>query len=132
MARMANVIILWHMHQPYYVNPVSDIAILPWVRLHAIKDYYDMVKILDLFPDMKLNFNLVPSLLVQIQQYVDKEITDTFLEYTKRDPKVFNERDKIFILKNFFLSKWERLINPYPRYQELLNKRGRMASYEDI
>lgn len=120
------------MHQPYYVNPVSDIAILPWVRLHAIKDYYDMVKILDLFPDMKLNFNLVPSLLVQIQKYVDKEITDTFLEYTKRDPKVLSGRDKIFILKNFFLSKWERLINPYPRYQELLNKRGRTASYEDI
>ncbi|OGI12372.1 MAG: hypothetical protein A2Y40_03620 [Candidatus Margulisbacteria bacterium GWF2_35_9] len=132
MARMANVIILWHMHQPYYVNPVSDVAILPWVRLHAIKDYYDMVKILDFFPNMRVNFNLVPSLLVQIKQYVNKEITDTFLEYTKRDSHVLSERDKTFILKNFFLSKWDRLIKPYPRYQELYNKRGTMGSYEEI
>ena len=41
------IVFLWHMHQPYYVSPVSDIALLPWVRLHAIKDYYDMAKLVD-------------------------------------------------------------------------------------
>ena len=29
---------LWHMHQPYYKDPESGTYLLPWVRLHAIKD----------------------------------------------------------------------------------------------
>ena len=39
----------WHMHQPVYqLTPDGD-YVMPWVRLHAIKDYLDMVKILDKF-----------------------------------------------------------------------------------
>ena len=30
-----NVVLLWHMHQPYYVNPLTKKAMMPWVRLHA-------------------------------------------------------------------------------------------------
>ena len=38
---MANVVFLWHMHQPYYVNPVTRTAMMPWVRLHAVKGYLE-------------------------------------------------------------------------------------------
>jgi len=31
--------LLWHMHQPYYEDLATGEHILPWVRLHAIKDY---------------------------------------------------------------------------------------------
>ena len=54
------VIILWHQHQPFYKDLVSGEYRLPWVRLHALKDYYGMVKLLDEFPNVHQTFNLVP------------------------------------------------------------------------
>ena len=64
------VIILWHQHQPFYKDLVTGEYRLPWVRLHALKDYYGMVKLLDEFPNVHQTFNLVPSLITQIQDYV--------------------------------------------------------------
>jgi alpha-amylase/alpha-mannosidase (GH57 family) len=58
---------LWHQHQPMCKNPVAGVYELPWVRLHATKDYYDMVAVLDGFPKIKSNINLVPSLLMQLE-----------------------------------------------------------------
>ena len=55
--------ILWHMHQPYYEDLATGEHILPWVRLHAIKDYWGMVAMLEEFPRVRVTFNLVPSLV---------------------------------------------------------------------
>ena len=63
------VILLWHQHQPFYKDLVTGEYRLPWVRLHALKDYYGMVKLLDEFPDVHQTFNVVPSLISQIQDY---------------------------------------------------------------
>ena len=41
---------LWHMHQPYYVDPVTRTALMPWVRLHSVKGYLDMSTIIEDFP----------------------------------------------------------------------------------
>ena len=38
------------MHQPFYKDLVSGEYKLPWTRLHALKDYYGMVRILEEFP----------------------------------------------------------------------------------
>ena len=38
---------MWHMHQPYYKDPVTGEYVLPWAYLHAVKDYYDMAAIVD-------------------------------------------------------------------------------------
>ena len=71
---------IWHMHQPYYRNAVTGECSMPWVRLHATKDYVDMVKRLEPFPDLHQTFNLVPSLLDQLQEYLPPaNKTDTFL-----------------------------------------------------
>ena len=64
---MTRVAILWHMHQPFYEDLVTREHILPWVRLHALKDYYGMVALLREFPGVRATFNLVPSLLVQLE-----------------------------------------------------------------
>jgi len=64
------LVLLWHQHQPFYKDLVTGDYRLPWVRLHALKDYYGMVKLLDEFPNVHQNFNLVPSLITQIQDYV--------------------------------------------------------------
>ncbi len=73
------LIFLWHQHQPFYKDLVTGQYRLPWVRLHALKDYYGMVKLLDEFPNIHQNFNLVPSLITQIQDYVAGTAQDPFL-----------------------------------------------------
>ena len=42
--------LLWHMHQPFYEDLATGEHILPWVRLHAIKDYWGMAALLREFP----------------------------------------------------------------------------------
>ena len=123
---------LWHQHQPMYKNPLDNIYELPWVRLHATKDYYDMVAILDNYPKVKLNINLVPSLLVQLDEYSKGIAKDKFLDLTLKPATHLSESDKIFILKNFFMANWETMIYPYNRYTQLLEKRGKQASETDI
>ena len=53
---------------------------LPWTRMHALKDYYGMVRILEEFPNVHQTFNLVPSMMVQVAEYAAGEAADPFLE----------------------------------------------------
>ncbi|MGB9613458.1 MAG: glycoside hydrolase family 57 protein, partial [Candidatus Margulisiibacteriota bacterium] len=131
-SRPISLAILWHMHQPFYKDLVTGEYILPWVRLHAVKDYYDMVAILERFPEVRVTFNLVPSLLLQIEDYVQNKVSDKFLELTLKDPKDLTLEEKIFILQNFFMANWENMIKPYPRYLDLLLKRGRFVSPNEL
>src|SRR6185436_5216905 len=78
--RMTRVAILWHMHQPYYEDLVTREHILPWVRLHALKDYYGMVALLREFPDVRMTFNLVPSLMVQLEEFAEDRARDRTLD----------------------------------------------------
>ncbi|HEX7502291.1 MAG TPA: glycoside hydrolase, partial [Acidobacteriota bacterium] len=71
MSRKTRLAILWHMHQPCYRNPASGRFDLPWLRLHALKDYFGMVHMLEEFPSLRLTFNLVPSLLAGLERYLD-------------------------------------------------------------
>ena len=64
-----NLCFLWHMHQPFYKDLVSGEYKLPWTRMHALKDYYGMVRILEEFPKVKQTFNLVPSMMAQVEEY---------------------------------------------------------------
>lgn len=127
-----SVLFLWHQHQPYYKDPLSNRYELPWARLHAIKDYYDMAAILDEFPKIRLNFNLVPSLLAQLDDYAAGQVQDKFLELTLKRAADLSFEDRAFLLENFFMANWENMIDPYPRYRELLDKRGRSAHAEDL
>jgi alpha-amylase/alpha-mannosidase (GH57 family) len=119
---------LWHQHQPYYKNPISEKYILPWVRLHAVKDYFDMVAILDNYPKIKQTFNLVPSLLMQIEDYVKNSQTDIFFDLTVKSVDNLDNKEKIFILKNFFMANADTMIDVFPRYRELFDKRGRFVT----
>lgn len=127
------VAFLWHMHQPYYKNPISGEISMPWVRLHAIKDYLDMVQLLQDFPNLHQTFNVVPSLLEQLEDILNPDSQkDEFYNITLRDPKELEEDEKIFLLRNFFMANWETMIRPFPRYYDLLIKRGRHISPEEM
>jgi alpha-amylase/alpha-mannosidase (GH57 family) len=116
------VVILWHQHQPFYKDLVTGQYRLPWTRLHALKDYYGMVKLLDEFPQVHQTFNLVPSLVTQIQDYVSGEAQDPFLQVASKPAKDLTEQERRFALQYLFQAHPVNVIGRYPRYRELLEK----------
>ncbi|HEY7099552.1 MAG TPA: glycoside hydrolase family 57 protein [Terriglobales bacterium] len=114
------VIILWHQHQPYYKDLVTGQYRLPWVRLHALKDYYGMVKILDEFPGVHQTFNLVPSLIRQVEDYASGAARDPFLQVASKPAGDLTYDERRFALQYLFQANPVNLIGRYPRYQELL------------
>ncbi len=129
---MANVVFLWHMHQPYYVNPVSRVAMMPWVRLHAVKGYLDMVSVLAEFPEVRVNFNLTPVLMLQIEELVQGKIRDLWLDWSRKPAADLDENERLAILEHFFKIQHDNLLKPFPRYAELLAKRGGGFSRERV
>src|SRR6202162_3613412 len=113
------LILLWHQHQPFYKDLVTGEYRLPWTRLHALKDYYGMVKLLDEFPNVHQNFNLVPSLMVQIQDYVEGTAQDPFLRVAAKPAKDLSLDERRFALQYLFQANPQNLIGRYPRYREL-------------
>lgn len=118
------IVFLWHMHQPYYKNSYTGEYLLPWTLLHGTKDYYDMGSMLQDFPGMKQNFNFVPSLLEQLVDYGTMDVNDTYLNVFRKHPDNLTLDDKAFMLGNFFNANWENMIRRFPRFYELLEKRG--------
>ncbi len=111
------VAILWHFHQPHYIK--NDELILPWVRLHGVKDYLDLPMLFHEFPKLKQTINLVPSLTMQIESYIKGEINDKIQKLTLKKATDLSEDDKRQILRLFFLCNYENMIKPYPRFNEL-------------
>src|SRR4026209_2976405 len=99
---MTRVAFLWHMHQPYYEDLVTGEHILPWVRLHALKDYYGMVALLREFPRIRATFNLVPSLLVQLEAFAQDAAHDQFLELGLKPATELTDTEAVFLIQNFF------------------------------
>lgn len=129
---MANVVVLWHMHQPYYVNPLTREAAMPWVRLHCVKGYLDMITVPKDYPDLRLVFNLTPVLLQQIEEIVEGHVTDLWLERSRRPAAQLSEPEKIALLTDFFKAHWAHMVKPHPRYAELLQRRGESPAPGDL
>jgi len=130
---------VWHHHQPYYKDLTTGEYILPWVRMHSIKDYYDMAAILRGYPNVRQTFNLVPILIEQINDYVRPsgrretgKAKDRFVELTLKEPSELTQDEQALILYNFFIANQDNMIMPHPRYAELLKKRGHSTMREDL
>ncbi len=113
------VVVLWHQHQPFYKNLVTGEYRLPWVRMHALKDYYGMVKLLDEFPNVHQTFNLVPSLIAQIEDYVAGTAHDPFLSLAAKPARDLTLDERRAALQYLFQANAVHLIGRYPRYHEL-------------
>ncbi len=127
-----NISFLWHQHQPFYKTLTPDgksLFRMPWVRLHAVKDYYDLPRWMEDFPEVRQNFNLVPSLLAQIEDYVENRAVDRVLELTAIRSSELSEHEKEEILRSFFMANQKRLIAPHPRYLELWQKKENKAAF---
>ncbi len=119
---MISVVFLWHMHQPYYKDLVTGEYRLPWTRLHALKDYFGMVKLLEEFPKVHQTFNLVPSLIAQIEDYVAGTARDPFLEVASKPAADLSPMERRFALQYLFQANPTHMIGRYPRYRELFQQ----------
>lgn len=123
MQKELSVAFVWHFHQPNYQTQPNGIRLMPWARLHAIKDYLDMLLILDKYPKIKLNFSLVPVLLDTIEDYGNNDGHDIHSKLTITPTNELTDDDKLYILNYFFDANYENIISKNPRYNELYIKR---------
>jgi alpha-amylase/alpha-mannosidase (GH57 family) len=114
-----NLVLLWHMHQPQYRDPESGRYVLPWTRLHAIKDYWGMVRVLQEAPKFHATFNVVPSLGMQIEEYASGKFDEPWFSLAYKNTDDLAREDKVEILARAFQLNHERLMSRFPRFVEL-------------
>lgn len=118
-SKKLSIAFYWHMHQPVYqLTPDGD-YLMPWVRLHAVKDYLDMALWVNKFKNLKLNFNFVPVLLDSIIEYAEYDAHDIHSRLTITPEENLNHEDKIFILNNFFDANYQTMILTNEEYHRL-------------
>ncbi|MBF2055736.1 MAG: glycoside hydrolase [Cyanobacterium sp. T60_A2020_053] len=122
------VAFVWHQHQPLYKSRLSKNNVggdyrLPWVRLHGTKDYLDLVLLLEKYPKLHQTVNLVPSLMMQLEEYATGKALDPYLALTLTPVSQLNIEQKKFIINHFFDANHHHQIQPHPRYEELYQQR---------
>ncbi len=127
-----NLAFLWHMHQPLYREPVTGEFLLPWVRLHATRAYYDMAWMLERHPAVRCTVNFTPVLMEQLDAYARDEARDRFLDVSRKRPGDLLSEERQAILRSFFMVDWETAVKPMARYWQLLQKRGHDVRYVDL
>jgi alpha-amylase/alpha-mannosidase (GH57 family) len=115
------------MHQPFYKNLWTGEYKLPWTRLHALKDYAGMVEILAEFPHIRQTFNLVPSMLAQIEDYANGTASDPFFDCAVLPAEDLTAAQRAFAVKYFFQVS-TRVLDRYPRYRELAARRPDLST----
>lgn len=123
MCKKLSIAFVWHMHQPVYKSEVNGIYLMPWVRLRAVKDYLDMLLILEKFPKTKLNFNLVPMLISSIYDYGYNGEHDIYSRLTITPVDELTDDEKEFILNHFFDANYQNMVLPYSEYKKLYDRR---------
>lgn len=116
------VVLLWHMHQPFYKDLAEGVYAMPWVRLHALKDYYGMVAILRDFPSVHMTFNMVPSLVAQLEDYARDTAREESYEIAFKPVDKLSREEQESLLTFAFQLNRENLLNRHPRFRELHEK----------
>jgi len=139
--------IIWHQHQPLYLDPIKDQLRGPWVRAHATKDYYDMAATIGKYPEIHCTINLTSVLLFQLQEYYVNRLkkyvdvqnntvnaekyflemagkTDPWIDMALKPTDEFNEDDDAYLYKNAWNSFGisDVMIERFPEYKKLKEK----------
>jgi alpha-amylase/alpha-mannosidase (GH57 family) len=114
-----HLVVLWHMHQPQYRDPESGRYVLPWTRLHAVKDYWGMLRVLGEVPGFHATFNVVPSLGMQLEEYASGKFDEPWFTLAFKKTDELSREDKTEILARAFQLNHERLMARWPRFVEL-------------
>jgi len=119
-----DLLLAWHMHQPDYRDLATGEFTMPWVYLHAIKDYSDMAWHLEQVPAMRAVVNFVPILLEQLEDYADQfatgQLRDPLLRLLVHDESApLTAADRALALDRCFRANTARLVEPYAHYRRL-------------
>src|SRR6202166_3409497 len=120
--RPIHVAFIWHMHQPYYKDDLTSTYLLLWVRLRSAKDYFKLPALLDAYPKERATFNLVPSLLAQIEDYGEADSVDLFLNLSRRDAEAVSREEGELVLRGMRESPRALRVQQSPRYLELASR----------
>jgi alpha-amylase/alpha-mannosidase (GH57 family) len=116
------------MHQPYYRSARTGAFHMPWARLHALKDYLDMLEVLADYPSIHQTFNLVPSLVEQLEDYAEGTFRDVYWQYTMKAAAELQPNERIFVLERMCERPDHPRARIHPRYLELAQKRALESS----
>lgn len=132
--KQLNVILCWHMHQPYYREGLAGAYHLPWVYLHGIKDYSDMAAHLERYPAMHVVVNFAPVLLEQLDDYAHQLDTllkkgvptqDHMLNFLAGiEPIPTDPTARLTLIQACQRCHAPRMIHPYPAFHRLLRMIG--------
>ncbi len=121
-SKKLSIAFYWHMHQPVYQLTAESDYIMPWTRLHAVKDYLDMLTIIKNHKNIKLNFNIVPILVDSFIRYGEQGFHDLHSRITVKPVEELTDDDKNFIINNFFDANYQFMILPLKEYDRLIHK----------
>ena len=108
---MADVALLWHLHQPSYSDAETGEVLMPWVRLHTVRGYADMAEIARLHPKVKINFNLTPVLVRQIQELAESSEKDRWGQLARKEAGKLSNEERQQVLEHFFKINWATCID---------------------
>lgn len=133
-AKQLNVVLCWHMHQPYYREGLAGAYHLPWVYLHGIKDYSDMAAHLERYPAMRAVVNFAPVLLEQLDDYAHQldamlksgvPTQDHMLNFLGGiEPIPTDVAARLELIQACQRCYAPRMIHPYPAFHRLLRMIG--------
>jgi len=106
------------MHQPDY-RDAAGVMSMPWVFLHAIKDYYEMPWLLSRHPGLKATFNITSPLIEQLNLYRSPLENDRFLALWAVPPETLDDDERAWMIKMCRSSQFDTMIRPLLRYEEL-------------
>jgi alpha-amylase/alpha-mannosidase (GH57 family) len=113
---VSRVALLWHLHQPDYRDAETRRPAMPWVRLHALRGYRDMV-VEALEREPAWTINVVPVLLEQLDE-VAAGMSDDHLDLTRRAADALSAED-IARMRASFVGGHPDLVGAWPRWREL-------------
>jgi len=148
--------LVWHQHQPFYLDSEKDQLIAPWVRTHTTKDYYDMTAMVKNHPDIHFTMNLTPVLLHQMDEYYIKRLapfynaetnrintteflaqwagkTDPWIDLMFTDTEEFGEEEDSYLFRNEWscFSVSHVLMSRFPDYVALAEKERSEFTVQD-
>ena len=129
---MSNLYInfFWHFHQPYYKDTIDNVYLFPYTKIHLLKNYYMMGKLVE-NNKVKVNFNFTPVLLEQINDYEEKNSKCLITDYSKLDINFLKE-NKEMVIKKFLSFLSSKTINRFDRLKELSLKNSKDFESQEI
>jgi alpha-amylase/alpha-mannosidase (GH57 family) len=122
------------MHQPFYKDLVRQCYVMPWAYLHGTKDYLGMPSLAEEFPGVHQTFNLVPSLVLQLEEYARGKAQDASFDLAFKPVQELTPEERSNVIERFFPVPIRTMLQPFPRYFELYERRSdasRHSSFTD-